>query len=116
MYNESFQRDNLFYNEVLDQIKQCYVIMANSILKQEEKTMDFTKLFQIPFELQKDEDILKNEFAENLSKCLASDSEFETSYLASYDSLKDVLSKMSLDAKKEMIPASMKFVCICLKK
>jgi len=113
--NEYFQKDDLFYNEVLEKLKHTYVIIANLIIKKTEKTMDFTKVFEIPFEKNNIQEIKIGKVDPDVQKILITPEEFEKVYLMRYDSVKDILNKVSEEKKSEICTASIKFINICLK-
>ena len=114
-YNEFFQNDQLFYNEIIDTLKESYVMMSNSILKKEEKSMDFEKLFQIPWEKNNNKEILAGDYSHEIKKELVTNKEFKTSFLSSYDSIKECFEKLKPEAKEKLINASVKFLYLSLK-
>ena len=114
--NEFFQRDDLFYNDVLEKIKQLYVITANIILKKELKDKNFDEIFSIPFESKKEKEIIANDFDPEVKDKLASVEELETSYLSRYDSIKLLLNEIEPLKKAEILNSTIKFIYVSLKK
>ena len=54
-------------------------MMSNSVLKKEEKSMDFEKLFKIPWEKKKNKEILAGGYSHEIKKVLVTNKEFEES-------------------------------------
>ena len=52
-YNEYFQKDHIYYDSLADKIRESYVIFLNSILKKEERNLDFKTLIDLPVETKK---------------------------------------------------------------
>ena len=115
-YNEEFQKDNLFYNEVYDQIKQSFVLTINPILKKQHQNMDFKTLYELPFDQSKDKDVINNKFHAEIKRIIVDSKEFEEEYLNKYDSIRKFLPKMNPTIKETIIMSSIKFHYICLKK
>jgi len=114
-YNEFFQKDNLFYHEIAETLKEAFVTMANSILKKEAKTMNFDKIYNLPFQTKSNKDILANKFDPEVEKVLIAHDQFEATFLASYDSIKELLGKFKPEIKEKMITSAKKFLYLCLK-
>jgi len=112
---EYFQRDDLFYSEVLEKLKHSYVMLANIILKKEHKTQQFDALFQIPFNA-KEKDIIKGKYDSSVIEKLVTGEEFGQNYLSRYDSIKELYSKVPRDRKSLMMSGAINFIYICLQK
>lgn len=115
-YNEYFQRDDLYYNQVLENIKEAFVVMTKTIIKKDHSEMNFQKAIQIPFEKLTDKDIINGIYSPEVKAQLFTNSEFETNFLKKYDSVKNLISLMTLDQKNQIITSTIKFIYISLKK
>ena len=113
--NEFFQRDDLFYNEILEKIKHTFISIANIILKSESKTLDFTKIFEIPFDEDGDKEIIAGEIESQVKAHIIMREEFESSYLKRYDSITNLIDKVQINKRQEIFIASTKFIHLCLK-
>ena len=80
-YNEYFQRDDLYYNQVLEQIKEGFVVFTKAIIKKDNSEMDLKKTIELPFKKLKDEDILKGEYHTEIKSHLFTTFEFEANFL-----------------------------------
>ena len=112
--NEHFQTENLLYNEVFEKMKHSYVVIANIIIKKDRKSMDFDKVFAIPFEKNTHKDIRAGKFDAEVKTILVTSQDFETEYLMKYDSIKELLTQVSQSEKEEILSASIRFLYICL--
>ena len=113
--NEYFQKDSLLYNEVFQKMKHTYITIANIIIKKQERSMEFEKVFQIPFELAKNDDIKNGKYDDELKKILVTAKEFEDQFLVKYDSIKVLITKANSEKKKDISENSIKFLVMCLK-
>jgi len=114
-YNIFFQNQEIFYNEILDQLKEAFIMFGKYITQGLAGSYDFENLLTIPFEKTKDVEILKGEFCKEVEELLVSNEEFEKKFLLKYDSIKELIPKMSANKKEEIISASIKFYYICLR-
>ena len=108
--NEYFQKDNLLYNEVLEKMKHSYVTIANTIITKAERSMDFEQIFSIPFEKTSNKDFFAGIFNEDAKKFLTTVEEFESQFLIKYDSIKELLTKVEAEKKKEILLSCLKFL------
>ena len=108
--NQYFQKDDLFYNEVLEKLKHTYVITANLIIKKQLKSMDFNKVFEISFENQTNLEIIEGKIDEELKKMLTTPEEIEKLYFSKYDSIKGLLDEVSNEKKKDICIVAIKFI------
>ena len=113
--NEYFQAENLIYNEVWEKIKHGYVTIANIIIKKGERSMEFERTYNIPFEKFSKNDIIAGKFDTEIAEILVTSEEFEEQYLLKYDSLRNLLNQVGGDEKNKIISASINFLVMCLK-
>ena len=112
---EYFQRDDLFFSEVLEKLRHSYAMFANILLKKEHKTQEFETIFQIPF-VAKEKDIIKGNYNEDVRDKLVSEEEFGLYYLSKYDSIKELYNKVPMDKKTSILSGAIKFIYIVLQK
>jgi len=75
-FNRYFQKDTLLYNQVIDKIKEGYVIFGQMLLKPDYENSSFDQIFAIPFDKPEDTDSRNK---------LATDEEFKKSFLTRYN-------------------------------
>ena len=112
--NQFFQKEDLLYNEVFEQLKHFYVVTANIITKKANRSMIFNEIYKIPFETKNPKEIRSGNYDTKVMETLTSNEEFEKEYLTKYESIKGLLSKV-VDTDKDMIiTGSIKFLYTCL--
>ena len=114
-YNEFFQKQDLYYNDILNEIKEAFLIFTRAIIKKDTRNIDFNDAISIPFEANKDKDILQGNYSSEVKSLLLSHEEFENSFLKKYDSIKSKVVLMSNEKKKEILDSAIKFLYICLR-
>jgi len=89
-YNVYFQEDNIFYNDIIEKIQECFVLFYNMLVPEEEKNLAFEDLYRQPFENLKDKEISRGDYAEfgdklpHMMKC------FDTEYISQYTSIRQL--------------------------
>jgi len=114
-YNVYFQRENLYYNDILEKIEESFIVLFNTIAISEKRNLDFDSLFKLPFEELKNKDILDSKTDLFYHQLIKNNSLFEEEYLAQYDIIKELLPKNDQKKEEDIINAAGKFIIIALK-
>ena len=112
---EYFEQQNLYYNQIVDEIKTVIVTFSKYIIKKEAFSPDFDEIIKIPFETKKNKEILAGQYSPAVDRILVSEQEFEEKCLRKFDSVKNLIDQMESTTKNQMITASIKFVYFCLR-
>ena len=116
-FNEYFQTEELYYNEIANKFKEGFVVFCNAVLKNDYQNEDFAKLFSFPFEEKEDKYILEDQHDQSLISKLLSNEEFTQQFLHKYNNLKELLSAddLSVSVRKEISSCAIRFILITLK-
>jgi len=114
--NLFFQKDNLFYDGVVEKIKSSFVIFANMVLSPETRSLKFEAQLALPFEKMTNKDFVEGKFHLEIHEILGNDQEFEEQITTSQsEKVKKLFEECGSDRKKEILSAARKFILLSLK-
>ena len=104
-YNEWFQKDHIYYAEIINKIKEGYVIFSNYILNAQNRSLLFDEIYKIPFDKEKS---AYNNLLDSLEG-LCENVLYKDSYI------KEKLSTFEKADRDQIASAAQNFVLTCLK-
>ena len=114
-FNEYFQTEDLFYNEITNKFQEGYVVFCNTILQEPHQSEDFSLLFSLQFESQKDTEILEKLYDVTYKDIICCNEQFELQFLHKYFNIKDLFTMIDSETKDEIRSSAFNFIILTLK-
>ena len=114
-YNEFFQSEDLFYNDVLDKIHEAFVVFFNAIIKRDHINTSFEDLYALPLDQAKDKYLVSGESEIYQHSLMKSSDQFENEYLLNYESIAELWPGITLDQRREVVTAARRFLFLAIK-
>lgn len=114
--NQYFQRDNIFYDSVVEKIQSSFVIFVNMIVKSDSRNQKCESHLALPFEKMSNKDIKAGKFHLEIQSFLGDDQELQDQLLGSQsEAVQRLFEGCEPNAKKGILLAARKFILFSLK-